>query len=208
MNVQRALAQLGEEIMPPRSRKTVEEKPDPFGDDQPNADEAQTELPPPWEVEGDETDVKNTDETPKENKTVVEFGGGDRLSVTLKQHKGYEAAWIVLKGDTPADILGTMQDENFQKLMDWTKKASEKFQEGSAPASGGGNTNQGSSAPQNRSQGRPAAATEGPWGVQTCEHGTMVYKSGMGDDGAVWHGYFCPVPKGQFPRCAKNKYVK
>lgn len=197
--------------MPPRKRQNIEETPDPF------ADEAQTENhsedeTPPWEVEGNETNVKTTDEAPKENKTVIEFGGGDRLSVTLKQHKGYEASWIVLKGDTPADILTTMQDENFNKLMDWTKKASEKFQEGSAPASGGGNTSQASSGAQNgsqgRAQGRPAAATDGPWGVQTCEHGTMTYKTGVGDDGNVWQGYFCPVPKGQFPRCAKNKYVK
>ena len=105
--------------MPPRAKKIVEEEIDPFApdqDDMPDGDEAQTDLPP-WEVEDNETDVKNTDDKPKENKTVVEFGGGERLSVTLKQRKGYEAAWLVLKGDAPADILSTMHDENFKKLL-------------------------------------------------------------------------------------------
>lgn len=199
--------------MPRGVKNTPVDEVDPFAPEQDNVpagDEAQTETPP-WEVQDNETDVNSAATKPEEKKTVIEFGGGDRLSVTLKQHKGYEAAWIVLKGDTPADILSTMEDPNFKKLMEWTKKASETFQEGSAPVAAVGNTSGGSSSSQNGSQGRtygkPAGATEGPWGVQTCEHGTMVFKSGQGDDG-VWQGYFCPVPKGQFPRCAKNKYVK
>lgn len=183
--------------MPPRKRQNIEETPDPF------ADEAQTEnhsedQTPPWEVEGNETEVKTTDEAPKENKTVIEFGGGDRLSVTLKQHKGYEASWIVLKGDTPADVLTTMQDENFNKLMDWTKRASEKFQEGSAPASGGGNTSQASSGSQNgsqaRTQGRPSGATEHPQGKKMfCEHGQRAYKSGFSaKTQKTWGAFDCP----------------
>ena len=197
--------------MPPRARKNEETPKDPgeakeLGqDNEPGGDEAQADIPP-WEVND------NKEPTKEEARTVVEFGGGDRLSVTLKQHKGYEAAWIVLKGDTPADILTTMQNPDFKTLMDWTKTVSERFQEGSTPAPPSGNASQGNSGAQNGSQGRsygkPAAATEGPWGVQTCDHGTMSFRSGVGDDGAVWQGYFCPVPKGQFPRCAKNKYVK
>lgn len=203
--------------MPPRARKekVVEEEIDPFAPDQdnePDGDEAQTEMPPPWEVEDNETEVKNADKEEKaEVKNVVEFGGGDRLSVTIKQHKGYEAGWIVLKGDTPADVLRTMEDPDFDKLMTWTKRASERFQEGSKPDGQGGNTGHGQNTSQNgsqgRTQGKPAAATEGPWGAQNCKHGVMSFKSGTSDDGSVWQGYFCPAPRNSTDKC-KNKYVR
>lgn len=188
--------------MPPRKRQNIEEQPDPF------ADEAQTQThdedTPLWEVEDQKEDVKV-----EEKKTVVEFGGGDRLSVTLKQHKGYEAAWIVLKGDTPADILKTFQDDNFKKLMDWTKKASESFQEGSEPASQGGYTGQGSSGSQNRSQGRPAQASEHPKGrKEFCQHGEMEWKTGLGKNQKMWGGFDCKVdPKG-CPRKWDNDFGK
>lgn len=215
--------------MPPRAKKIVEEEIDPFApdqDDMPDGDEAQTETKvrgtrasavsqghdlPPWEVEDNETNVKNTDDKPKESKTVVEFGGGDRLSVTLKQGKGYEAAWIVLKGDAPADILNTMQDENFKKLMDWTKTASQRFQEGSESTAPSGNTSSNQNSSQNGSQGRtygkPAAATDGPWGAQHCPHGKMRFWSKLQDDGTMAQVYFCPLDRNDPNKC-KSKSVK
>jgi hypothetical protein len=194
-----ALREIGAQV-PPRKRQNIEEQPDPF------ADEAQTQThdedTPLWEVEDQKEDVKV-----EEKKTVVEFGGGDRLSVTLKQHKGYEAAWIVLKGDTPADILKTFQDENFKKLMDWTKKASESFQEGFAPAPQGGNTGQASSGSQNRTQGRPAAATDGPLGPQYCNHGQKKYWSKYDEvKNEMVQIYFCPAQKNDPNKC-KPQYV-
>lgn len=188
--------------MPPRNRKNIEEQPDPF------ADEAQTqthaEETPPWEVD----DSKPVAEDKKEEKkTVVEFGGGDRLSVTLKEHKGYEASWIVLKGDTPADLLRTMEDPDFKKLMEWTKKASQAYQEGSNPSGGGGDTGQAQSRPQNgsqgRSQGRPASATDGPLGPQYCDHGKKKFWSKLDDTkNELVQIYYCP------DRQCKPQYVK
>lgn len=185
-----------ENQVPPRAKKIVEPEIDPFAPDQdtePGGDAADTDTPP-WEVEDTETEVKNTvTETKTEAKKVDEYTG-DRLSVTIKQHKGYEAGWIVLKGDTPADVLRTMQDPDFKTLMDWTKRASETFQEGSNPSSGGGNTSQGSSGSQNRSQGRPSQASEHPKGrKEFCEHGEMEFKTGLGKNGKMWGGFDCKV---------------
>lgn len=191
--------------MPPRAKKIVEPEIDPFTSDQddvPGGD-ATSDGPPPWEVEDNETEVKNTViETKTEDKKVEEYTG-DRLSVTIKQHKGYEAGWIVLKGDTPADVLRTMQDPDFEKLMTWTKRASERFQEGSNPAGGGGNTSGGASGSQNRSQGRPSQASEHPKGrKEFCEHGEMEFKSGLGKNGKMWGAFDCKVDaKG----CAKGR---
>lgn len=190
--------------MPPRAKKN--ETPveiDPFAPDQddvPGGDAA-VDGPPPWNVEDSETEV-NITETKTEAKKVEEYTG-DRLSVTIKQHKGYEAGWIVLKGDTPADVLRTMQDPDFKTLMDWTKKASETFQEGSNPAPQGGNTGGGSSGSQNRSQGRPSQASEHPKGrKEFCEHGEMEFKTGMGKNNKMWGAFDCKVDaKG----CAKGR---
>jgi hypothetical protein len=192
--------------LPPRAKKIVEPEIDPFTSDQddvPGGDATSDGPPPPWEVEDNETEVKNTvTETKTEDKKVEEFTG-DRLSVTIKQHKGYEAGWIVLKGDTPADVLRTMQDPDFKTLMDWTKKASQTFQEGSNPAGGGGNTSGGASGSQNRSQGRPSQASEHPKGrKEFCEHGEMEFKSGLGKNGKMWGAFDCKVDaKG----CAKGR---
>lgn len=200
--------------MPPRAKKEVTPEVDPFApeqDNEPAGDEAQTETaPPPWNVQDNETNVNGTD-TKVEGKTVVEFPGGDRLSVTIKQHKGFEAGWIVLKGDTPADVLRTMQDPDFKTLMDWTKKASETFQEGSAPASGGGNTSQGASGSQNgsqaRTQGKPASATDGPLGPQYCNHGQKKFWSKFDDQKKqMVQIYFCPADKNDPNKC-KAQYV-
>lgn len=40
----------------------------------------------------------------------------------------------------------------------------------------------------------------------TCKHGPMKYREGVGDKGP-WKGYFCQAPKGATDKC-KNVYVK
>lgn len=190
--------------LPPRKRQNIEEPVDPF-EDQGTPDEAQTELPPPWETGTVDTETNENKEV-----RVVNVSEG-KLVVTLKGGKGYEAPWVVVHAIDVDDAMETLSHEKLPALLEKAQKASEYF-EGAAPTKDTGQVasrpQNGSQGQQQRTQGRPAAATEGPWGVQTCEHGTMTFKSGVGDDGNVWQGYFCPVPKGQFPRCAKNKYVK
>lgn len=188
--------------MPPRARKKEPEvEIDPFGksdqDTEPGGEATEVDTPP-WEVEDEEVVTE-----PKTEAKRLDDYSGDRISVTIKQHKGFEAGWIVLKGDTPADILNTFQDENFKKLMDWTKKASESFQEGSNPSGGGGNTGQGGSGSQGRTQGRPAQASEHPKGrKEFCEHGEMEWKTGLGKNNKMWGAFDCKVdakgcPKGR-----------
>jgi hypothetical protein len=198
--------------LPPRAKKAVTPEVDPFAPEQGSVhdeDEAQADTSS-WNVLGNETEV-NVTETKTEAKRVEDQFTGDRLSVTIKQHKGYEAGWIVLKGDTPADVLRTMQDPDFKTLMDWTKKASETFQEGSAPASGGGNPSQGGSGAQNgsqgRTQGKPDSATDGPLGPQYCNHGKKKFWSKFDDQkNQMVQIYFCPADKNDPNKC-KAQYV-
>lgn len=51
------------------------------------------------------------------------------------------------------------------------------------------------------------AATPTLGNNRNCAHGRMTPIQGMGKDGMLYKGYFCPAPKGAFDKC-KNQYVK
>jgi hypothetical protein len=202
--------QLEEEHMPPRARKekVVEVEADPFSPDQdnePDGDEAQTEMPPPWEVDDNETEVKTT--VTDEKVKVVNVGSEGKIVSTFKGGRDYNAPWVVVHSESVEEALNTINDKQFAELLTRVQAASKYF-EGQAPVSEGAvaqNTSQNGSQP--RTQGKPAAATEGPWGTQSCKHGTKVFRSGTGDDGNVWQGYFCPAPRNSSDKC-KTQYVR
>jgi hypothetical protein len=183
--------------MPPRKRQNIEQQPDPFAPagEVDGADEAQTELPP--------FEIKTTTSQKEVRMSEGKFVG------TIKGGRDFDEPWIVMHCDTLVELVENLTNkELLGQAMDAAQAASEQFRKlrRASETSTAQNTSQNRSQP--RTEGRPAAVTEGPWGVQTCPHGTMIFKSGQGDDGSTWQGYFCPVPKGQSPRCAKNKYVK
>lgn len=183
--------------MPPRKRQNIEQ-PDPFAEAEviDDADEAQTETRP--------FEIKTTPEQKEARMSEGKFVG------TIKGGRDFDEPWIVMHCDSLIELVENLTNkELLGQAMDAAQAASEQFRKlrRASETSTAQNTSQNGSQP--RTQGRPAAATEGPWGVQTCPHGTMVFKSGQDQaTGEVWQGYFCPVPKGQNPRCAKNKYVK
>lgn len=195
--------------MPPRAKKTVTEQPDPFApgqDNEPAGDEAQTEMPPPWEV-SDETDVKNTDTEEKKAK-VVTVGAEGKITTTFKGGSGFEKPWVVVHAEDINEQLSIINDPAFAELLTRVQKASEYFQ-GQAPASPNQNA---APTPQNGSQGRtngkPEAATDGPLGPQYCTHGKKKFWSKF--DAAkneLVQIYFCPAQQGDPSKC-KNQYVK
>jgi hypothetical protein len=202
------IKQFKEESMPPRARKEKEApvEIDPFAPDQddvPDGDEAQTETPP-WEV-SDETEVKNTDTNEKAK--VITVGSEGKVVSTFKGGRDYDAPWVVVHADDVKESLAIVNDPEFAELLTRVQKASEYFQgqKPTSPTQAAQNTSQNGS--QARTQGKPAAATDGPWGPQSCPHGQMSFKSGVGDKGEVWQGYFCPAPRNSSDKC-KTKYVR
>lgn len=177
----------------------------PFGND--NPDEAQAEVTPtpaedtpPW---GDDK------ETPKEEKpagtvkvkVTPEIDGveinGNKMTVTLKAGLN-NAPWLVIHGANATDILSTMSDPNFTKLLAWANKAGQTFSEGWNPPAPTQDTNQGASQPQ----GRPQAATQAPNNdSRYCKHGEMQFRSGS-KNGKAWKGFFCPTEKGTPDQCS------
>lgn len=197
--------------MPPRAKKPVtppEPEFDPFDDSNSStdevADEAQTEMPPPWEV-SDETDVNSTD---TKKKAVVGVSAESKIVVTIKGGRDYDEPWVVIHADDLDDALAQTTDKaKLGDLMKAAQDASKAFRDfrptedtGTAPA-----TSQGGSQP--RSQGRPASAGDGPLGKQVCQHGTKKFWSKFDEEKKeMVQIYFCPAQKGDPNKC-KNQYV-
>lgn len=191
--------------MPPRKRQNVEAPEpefDPFGDNQEAGDEAQTEMPPPWEVEDNETDVKNTD-TEKKRKVVTVGSGEGKVVVTIKGGRDYDEPWIVFHCEDMDEAVAHVTDyDNLGVLMDAAQKASKKFRDFRPTEDTGARA-----IPQNgsqaRTQGKPAQATAHPKGRQEfCQHGEMEFKTGLGKNGKMWGAFDCKVdakgcPKGR-----------
>lgn len=193
--------------MPPRAKKPVPTPEiDPFADAPPlDGDEAQTELPPPWDP-GNETDVNSTDTNEKAK--VSYMGAEAKVVTTIKGGRDYDEPWIVFHDDTLDDAIAHVTDKvklgDLMKAAQEASKAFRSFREGQDTGSTT-STSQGGS--QTRSQGRPAAATDGPLGKQVCQHGTKKFWSKFDEEKKeMVQIYFCPADKSNPQRC-KNQYV-
>lgn len=193
--------------MPPRARAKAKPEPEPEFDpfSEPDGDEAQTELPPPWEV-SDETNVNNTDTNEKVK--VVTVGAEGKVVVTIKGGRDYDEPWVVIHADDMDDALAQTTDKvklgDLMKAAQEASKAFRDFRPTETPTATP-TTSQGSSQP--RSQGRPASAGDGPLGKQVCQHGTKKFWSKWDEEkNEMVQIYFCPADKGNPQRC-KNQYV-
>lgn len=165
---------------------------DPFGGE--TNDEAQTEVTSsdsaPW---GDPVEV-NKDAG--KVTVVTSSGEGKKITATLKAGAGFDSPWLVLHGDDPADLLATMSDPNFPKLLTWTTMSAQKFGEGWKPTTNVSDLAKPAATPQ----GKPEAATN-TGNTPYCKHGAMTPRSGF-KNGRAWSGHFCPTPQGTADQCS------
>lgn len=127
------------------------------------------------------TDVEATKTPAPKKETVLSEDTQSKIVVTLKGGAGFDAPWIVVHADDPADATAQLSDESLDKLIEATKAAAAKFHDGkAAPARGGA------------SNGKPAGATQAPNG-QTPPEG-YVFKTGVGKDGRTWKA-FMPIDR-------------
>lgn len=202
--------------MPPRVKKDpakpVTEEFDPFGEPDVNSssddslgDEAQTELPPPWEV-SDEADVNSTD---TEKKAVITVGSmEDVITGTIKGGRDFDEPWLVVRAGSLEEYIKIVSDRELMgQAMDATQKASKAFRDFRPAEATPTATSAPQQASQPRSQGRPPAAGDGPLGKQYCNHGEKKFWSKFDDQkNEMVQIYFCPAPKGAADKC-KNQYV-
>lgn len=179
--------------MPPRVKKN-EQFGNPF-----DTDEPPFETEPP-QSEPDEAQAENVAPprvADNGKKSDVQVGSDGKITVTLKAGRDFDAPWVVLHGQDSTDLLTTMSDPEFPKLLTWTTKAAQTFGEGWNPSPQGGNTGNRPAPAQNRSQapqGQPPAATQHPRGERKfCQHGEMVFKSDISKKtGKPWYAFDCP----------------
>lgn len=109
------------------------------------------------------------------------------FTVTLKGGAGYEAPWIVVRGDNPAEVeesLENLTEGLLQKVNDVASLFRGAAVVSAPPAAQGATVTQ-----------HPASAD-----LKTCEHGVRVRREGVNAKGK-WVGYFCALPKGTPGAC-------
>lgn len=98
-----------------------------------------------------------------------------KISITLKGGKGYDAPWIVVSGDTVAEVEQSMLELGESRLIELTKLGSEAL----VGAVGAGGAAQGGGAP---------AVSDRPAGVGA----DWTLREGTGKNGKPWKGWFPP----------------
>lgn len=98
-----------------------------------------------------------------------------KISITLKGGKGYDAPWIVVSGDTVAEVEQSMLELGESRLIELTKLGSEAL----VGAVGVGGAAQGG--------GTPVEADR-PAGVGA----DWTLREGTGKNGKPWKGWFPP----------------
>lgn len=98
-----------------------------------------------------------------------------KISITLKGGKGYDAPWIVVSGDTVAEVERSMLELGESRLIELTKLGSEAL----VGAVGVGGAAQGG--------GTPVGADR-PAGVGA----DWTLREGTGKNGKPWKGWFPP----------------
>lgn len=98
-----------------------------------------------------------------------------KISITLKGGKGYDAPWIVVSGDTVAEVERSMLELGESRLIELTKLGSEAL----VGAVGVGGAAQGGGTP---SEADRPAGVGADW----------TLREGTGKNGKPWKGWFPP----------------
>jgi hypothetical protein len=128
-----------------------------------------------------------------EVKPVIVGTDEGKLTLTFKGAGGYGDRWIVAHVANPTEGLSLLNDPAFKELMDLSKRiaAYDGAPQGNPPQAQAG------SPPAQRSNA-PQAAQEAPGGVKKyCNHGEMVFKSGISQKGKAYQLFSCTAPRDQ-----------
>jgi hypothetical protein len=123
---------------------------------------------------------------------------GRPLKVTLKAGPGYEAPWITVEADTPAQLASRL-DALADAAAPAAVNASQALQAVYAAARG---LDAKVTRTERQEEPRQEQAQTGgaPDGAPTCVHGPMIRRTGTSGKGP-WGAYFCPQPKNATDKC-------
>lgn len=147
----------------------------------------------------------NVVEVPAAVEPVVQVDAsleGTELSLTFKGLGGYGDRWVVVRAPDPESGLRVVKSPAFKELLDYTRKIAEydaAAHRSAAPAPQ-------QQVNQPNPSRAPQAAQEAPNGEKRfCEHGEMVFKSGVSKAGNAYKLFSCTAPREQ--QC-KAQYLK
>lgn len=125
--------------------------------------------------------TESTTSTKKEN-TLTTTESQSKIVTTLKGGSGYDAPWVVVHSDTPAEALDTLSDPALKELLDKAKEVGAHFSGGS----------KGNARP--KQAGQPQGAVNAPAGSPNPPEG-YVFKSGISKkNGKPWKA-FMPIDR-------------
>lgn len=140
-----------------------------------------------------ETKKTTTRKTTKKDTAVAENNENNTgVTATFKGGPGFEAPWIVLHEKDLPSLDAVLDDAVLlASVMNKVQDAGKTFRD-AAPA-----------APAAQNTSTPAARQAAPEGGKMCNHGAMVFRSGVSaSTGKPWKGYFCPTPRGTADQCS------
>lgn len=161
----------------------------------PFADEVQ---PEPVVETVTETNNSNVFTETVEVQTVTNPEGVTRVSLTFKAGTGFDSPWVVVEGGSVPGILADLKatpaevGELFGLVANGARSL-QKAYGGNAPSA---------PAAQPQAQSRPPQQQAPSGEGKTCNHGEMIFRSGVSQKtGKPWKGFFCPTPKGTPGQC-------
>ena len=132
------------------------------------------------------------------------------FTVTLKAGAHYENPWIVVRAETPAEIIKHLDALGDFGVVAKTVEVSLELQGVYAAAKGlpaapvAVEVAPTAIAPTPTTPAQWVAAPQAPVAVQSgplCQHGQMVLRNGTKNNRA-WSGWFCPTPQGTPDQCS------
>ncbi len=151
----------------------------------------------PFEFDQSETAAPEAEVKPTVIKSAAVGDGEGKIVSTYKEGAGYDASWTVVHAASVADWFAIHEDPRFPDLLTKQKKVAAFFRGGGTPVQ-----------PQQNgaSSGAPAASQEAPGGEKRfCNHGEMVFKSGVSKAGNAYRLFSCTAPRES--QC-KAQYLK
>lgn len=139
-------------------------------------------------------------EAPAGPGNTVTLQSAGKISVTLKQHAGFDSPWIVLYSDTPEEAKAMLAELLKTELPNAVAVTAQRF----SATRGGDGASQAAPRPSRPQQQQPAQQAQSlPPGVEqrSCAHGPMVFKSGMNKWNKPYNAFFCPTPQGTPDQC-------
>jgi hypothetical protein len=126
---------------------------------------------------------------------MVEPAG--KISLTMKQHGGFDAPWIVVYANTPREAKALLADLLKEELPNALSVTAQRFAttapDGQAPAQSQSRPPQQQRPQQN--QGTPPGEE-----VKYCDHGERIFRTGSGQYGP-YKAWFCPLDRNDPNQC-------